>query len=212
MAMRWTARLLLAVLTPCFAAACGDDDVDADADGGEPIPNEWGFDIRYPDDDRLPCTEPGEITTEWPDADWICSFSYDGVDAVVYVQATPVRCEDFMGPVLETRVGQVWVDGVVSPLGDTAYDWGGNHHNDSLEFAFGGRRYLAYHSSIGFGWRACHPMDCLQVSDATGTMLEDGCTCDRTVPAVCVQVRSDGTWDELVDTFAVCPGDSTCGA
>lgn len=235
MPVRRTTGWTLPAILFCVVGACGDDEegdadvagdaeVDGDANDGAPaetdadapedgggIPNEWGFDMRYPVNDRLSCSSASEPTVAWPDADWICSFSYGGVEAVVYVQASPVRCEEFMGPVLETRVAQVYLDGEVSPLTDTAYDWGGNHHNDALEFSFGGRHYRAFHSSIGFGWRACHPMDCLQVSDAAGTLIEDGCTCDRTVPAVCVQVRSDGTWDELIDTFEVCPGDSTCG-
>ena len=188
---------------------------DAQDDGGG-IPNPWGFVLRYPTDDRLSCINPAEPHAVWPDADWICSFSYGGVEAVIYVQATPVRCDDYALPVFETRGAQIYVDGAVSPLTSAAYDWGGNHHNDRLEFSWGGRlagrRYVAFHSSLGFGWRACHPMDCLRVFDEAGALIEDGCTCDRTVPAVCVQVRSDGTWDDLVDTFEVCPGDRTCGA
>jgi hypothetical protein len=99
----------------------------------------------------------------------------------------------------------------VSAVANLDYNWGGNHHNDSLEFDFGGRHFRGYHSSFGWGWRQCRPMDCLVVTTMTGDPVEDGCTCDRTVPLVCVQVLPDGTWPALVDTFEVCPGDETCG-
>lgn len=55
-------------------------------------------------------------------------------------------------------------------------------------------------------------MDCLQVYDADDNLVEDGCTCDRTLPMVCVAVQTDGTWAALEDSFATCPGDDLCGA
>ncbi|MBN1771321.1 MAG: hypothetical protein JXB32_08680 [Deltaproteobacteria bacterium] len=124
-----------------------------------------------------------------------------------------MTCEDPYESAIPIYVttGQVAAGGEVVPLAEATYDHGGNHHNDSLLFSHGGRSFQAYHSSFGFGWRCCQPMDCLQLLDAAGTVLEDGCTCDRSIPAVCVQVRPDGTWTALVDTFAVCAGDNDCG-
>ena len=234
-----TVRFVLAMFVIGTAVACGDDDdqdvvedadtgadadadadadpdvpmdADADADGGTEIPNEWGFDMRFPTTGVLDCTGLGGDVS-YDDADWICSFSYDGAAAVVYVRSTPARCVPMgMSVVPEfDSDGQAVVGGAAMPVTEAFYDWGGNHHNDALEFEFGGRHYRVFHSSIGWGFRVCQPMDCVQVSDTGGTLLEDGCTCDRTIPAVCVEVQTDGTWDELVDDFAVCEGDPTCG-
>lgn len=35
-------------------------------------------------------------------------------------------------------------------------------------------------------------------------LLTDGCTTARSLPAVCRQVKENGTYDELVDTFEDC--------
>ena len=52
----------------------------------------------------------------------------------------------------------------------------------------------------------------LEVLDPeTYDLLEDGCTCDRTLPVVCEQITPKGSWGEFTDTFAVCEGDSLCG-
>ena len=80
--------------------------------------------------------------------------------------------------------------------------------NDSILFEWEGTGYKLYHSSFGFGWRACHPPDCVQVQDAMGgSVTEDGCTKERTIPAICKQVKQDGTIDALTDTFEPCDGD-----
>jgi hypothetical protein len=89
-----------------------------------------------------------------------------------------------------------------------SYDWGGNHHNDAIEFDAAGKHWRAYHSSFGFGWRQCQPMDCLQQTQGVGgTVIEDGCTKERTLPAVCRPIKADGSYDALVDSFKPCLGD-----
>ena len=46
---------------------------------------------------------------------------------------------------------------------------------------------------------------------AGDTLVEDGCTCDRTLPISCSLMAADGTWGPLEDDFAGCNGDDTCG-
>jgi len=73
------------------------------------------------------------------------------------------------------------------------YDHGGNHLNNTVEFALDGQHYRYAHSSIGFGGRSCQPMDCLQVLEADGTTLvEVGCAVDQTHPVASVRVRAAG--------------------
>jgi len=47
----------------------------------------------------------------------------------------------------------------------------------------------------------------MQVRDSAGTLIEDGCTPQRTLPIVCRAIAADGTWQALVDMFERCPGD-----
>ncbi len=39
------------------------------------------------------------------------------------------------------------------------------------------------------------------------TLIEDGCTSERTLPVVCVQIDQSGGHDELVDQFEPCPSE-----
>ncbi|HPA58115.1 MAG TPA: hypothetical protein PLT70_11890, partial [bacterium] len=104
-----------------------------------------------------------------------------------------------------TSVGS-WIsfDGAVSEITGANYDWGGNHHNDFLEFSYSGKKFKIYHSSFGYGWRSCQNMDCMQVGDP---VTEDGCTKERTLPSVCQEVSADGTVGSFEDTFEPCAGD-----
>ena len=69
-----------------------------------------------------------------------------------------------------------------------------------------GTSYRYYHSSFGFGWRRCQPMDCVQELRSDG-VVDDGCTPARTRPIVCVEIAEDGTEPALLDTFEKCLGD-----
>jgi len=177
--------------------------------GGEVV--DFGFDVRVPQVHSYACDGPmGTVQMNEPDADWICTFDVGDVHGYVYTQATPTGCFVTMGAVPTYTGGSGWIsiDGQVSPLDKVGYDWGGNHHNDAISFDWNGKHYSYYHSSFGFGWRACQNADCIQVYAGGGATLEDdGCTTDRTLPAVCSQVKADGTYDALVDTFQKCPGD-----
>jgi len=190
-------------------------DSDGDTDSGGPIENEWGFAMRLPKARTLTCVDPDENEYSWEteDADWICTFEHAGVQGILYVQNTPVEClyASSEQAVYAGTSAQMWMDGDLYTAHSPLYDWGGNHRNDFLDFQYQGVRFRYYHSSFGFGWRACQNMDCLQVLNEDLTVVEDGCTCDRTLPAVCARVGTDGAFGELVDTFEVCPGDETCG-
>ncbi len=172
-----------------------------------------GFTIRAPEERTVTCsggdpsfTDPALLIDE----DYICTFVHDAVEGHVYVQATPTDCMQLMGAVPTTFEATGWlsIDGVTTPLEELLYDHGGNHLNNTVEFALDGQHYRYAHSSIGFGGRSCQPMDCLQVFEADGTTLvEDGCTVDRTLPIVCAPVEAAGVLPLLEDTFAPCPGD-----
>ena len=145
------------------------------------------------------------------DMDWLCTFEHDGESGYVYLQNNTTSCEDFGMSVGGgfTNVGAwISIDGNVSTLSGGYYDWGGNHHNDSMGFEYNGKKYEYYHSSFGYGWRVCQNMDCINVN-AGEDDEELGCGSDRTLPIVCVQIKSDGTYEELIDNFEKCPGDDS---
>jgi len=171
----------------------------------------FGFEMRVPRSRTLECeaSQFGPDQIEQLDSDWICTFVYGGQSGHVYLQADPTECIVAFGalPGFGDCRGWIALDETVSAVSEVSYDWGGNHHNDSLSFTHDDKKFSFYHSSFGFGFRKCQEMDCLQVRDGTGTLIEDGCTKERTLPAVCSPVQADGTWAPLVDTFEPCPGD-----
>ncbi|MFO0547092.1 MAG: hypothetical protein U0271_01825 [Polyangiaceae bacterium] len=222
-------RLALFIL-PLFALACGDDGPSggsggqggnvqggggAGASGGDNFgggAQEFGFTIRTPEERSVTCSDyPNGGSTDpitFADSDWLCTYDYEGVTGYVYIASTPVDCEWTLdaNPVFATKRAQISIDGVVTDLVGAAYDWGGNHHNDSLSFTYDSKNFQYYHSSFGFGFRSCQNMDCATVS-ANDTLLEDGCTKDRTLPIVCQEIQPDGTHGDFVDTFMHCAGD-----
>lgn len=186
----------------------GDAGSDAAQDAGLPE----GFEIRIPGSNEITCpgVGGGTETFDQPDADHVCTFAHGGSFGQLYVQASASGCAPggFGGTPIYDVVG-AWMamDGKVVSLAEPGYDWGGNHHNDFITFSWGGTKYKVYHSSFGWGWRACQPPDCMQVLSSGGAVVEDGCTKDRTLPVVCVLVEADGTVPPLVDTFEPCEGD-----
>ncbi len=181
--------------------------------GAELCPNEeFGFQFRKPGDYEILCDyyPPGFIENpiSFTDIDWLCTFDYNGTQGYVYIQSTPVSCQIVMSPIATYTAGkaQISINGNLTDLTNASYSWGGNHHNDSLSFDYNGYSFKYYHSSFGTGWRACQPMDCLQVHQG-GQLVEDGCTVDRTLPVVCEQIGADCSHDALDDDFAPCTGD-----
>lgn len=189
----------------------GQDDAGPGDESGDLGPD-FGFDIRVPETHSLECTgggmPGGPEKMDVLDTDWICTFDYAGMSGHVYVQSTPAACVVLWDALPEfDSQGWISLDGKVSELAGEYYDWGGNHNNDYFEFDFDGKHYRYYHSSCGFGWRKCFPMDCIVVSAPGGGIIEDGCGEDRSLPAVCMPIKEDGTYDPLIDAFEKCPGD-----
>lgn len=169
-----------------------------------------GFAIRKPALRTVPCDLPycPDPATAL-DEDYLCTFKYGTVDGFLYVQATPKRFIYSNACEFETVGGWVSVDGGVTAV-ESSYDFGGNHHNDGIIFSYLGQRYRFYHSSFGFGWHACQPMDCIQLM--TGDAVsKDGCDAKRSLPIVCVSVTADGGVPPLVDSYAKCAGDPNRG-
>jgi hypothetical protein len=184
---------------------------DTPADGIAPGP--FGFTIRVPSAHEVPFEDFGgnDETTEAWDIDHVCTFVRGTWNGHFYVQASPNRCGGMIGCAYDTVGAWLSFDGAVQEVPDAYYDFGGNHHNDSVEFTFDNNTYKFYHSTFGWGWRKCQPMDCLVVYDASGmTLVEDGCTPeDRSLPVVCVEVARNGSVPDFPTTFEKCPGDQT---
>jgi hypothetical protein len=178
--------------------------------GGSSGVGDYGFTFTIPGSIKETCTaEMGVISQDVPDADWLCTLHLGAKTAYVYAQsnASGATCIMSLVPTF-TATAQLSVDGVVSDLANAQYDWGGNHHNDSLKVDYQGKTYKYYHSSFGFGWRKCASMDCVNVYPEGSTTLQtEGCASARTLPEVCVSIKADGTHDPLVDTFKKCVGD-----
>jgi hypothetical protein len=180
--------------------------------GGDTI-EAYGFSIRVPQYRTVSCqTEMG--TTESAqelEVDLLCTFVYAGESGHIYLRSKPAGCKFLMGPVVtfELESAQLALGDDIIALENAVYDRGGNHMNDSFEFDYQQQHFKYYHSSFGFGFRACQPMDCIQVfnSSADDDPVQDGCTAERTLPVVCIEVQEDGSFDELEDSFAPCPGD-----
>ena len=124
---------------------------------------------------------------------------YDG-EITLRLEAPPDLPEDaaaIVGPLLN------------QPIDDVTYDWGGNHHNDFITLPSDEGTLKLNHSSFGFGFRVCHPPDCVQLLDKEGGVADDGCGLERTRPAACVHIEDDGSEPPLPDpaAFERCPGD-----
>jgi hypothetical protein len=147
------------------------------------------------------------------DVDWLCTFRQAGVSGHTYVrldQTGTMMSGIATVPVYTAMLAQISIGGAVSNLANAQYDYGGGHHNDSLRFDYQGKTYKYYHSSFGFGFRQCQPMDCINVYALGATTPEnDGCTSARRLPEICVAIKADGSHDPLVDRFMKCAGDST---
>lgn len=181
--------------------------------GSDPI-QAFGFSIRVPRYHTVSCESemgPAESVEEL-ERDFICTFDYTDESGHLYFKSKPSGCQFLMGPSVsfELEGAQLALGDEIIDLQNAYYDLGGNHVNDSFGFDYKGKYLKYYHSSFGFGWRACQPMDCIQVFDTSEQPDPslDGCTAERTLPIVCAQVQEDGSFDQLEDTFAPCPGDS----
>jgi len=178
------------------------------------FPNPFGLPVRIPVVVPVPSTGAGGVQEMIlvPQQDHVCTFVTGGnfgeYEGLFYIQATPVDCTGMMGCAYRTDGAWMLLDGFLREVPGAVYDGGGNHQNDSAEFRLCDWTFRYYHSTFGIGWRKCQPMDCLEVYDLDGTSLvEDGCTPERTLPVACVAVASDGTVSGFPAEFHKCPGD-----
>lgn len=158
-----------------------------------------GFEIRKP---LLREIDDGILVE---DVDYVCTLAFGETDAFFYIQATPFKCSATALCQFQTVGAWISDGGIVQPV-DAIYNWGGHHHNDWILIRMKGYSIRYNHSSFGFGWRSCQPPDCLQF-EVDGRLEQDGCEPERTLPVVCSQVWSDGTYEPLEDDFITCPGD-----
>lgn len=212
-------------LTACGAGDGGGDAGAADAgaadaetadaaipDGGSDagmIDGPFGFTLRLPGTREVPCTGIfcNSPTQTAEDTDYICDLRWSGLEYYVYVQSHGTSFLDFMGLLYEVD-GAWYSDGTNATPTTAVYLWGGNHHNDSLIVDLPSHQVRWDHSSFGFGFRQCQPMDCVAVYEAgPGAELVNGCQPERTVPAICKRVAPDGTITAWEDTFMRCAGD-----
>jgi hypothetical protein len=146
------------------------------------------------------------------DADAVCHFVYEDIDLELYIQATPVACEQsWMSQFTYETTGYVRVDGAVS-LVEADYNFGGRHHNDFITFRYEGQTYTLHQGSLGFGFRACAPPNCIllcegeEPCDWYGGTTVDGCERSEggpppPLPVTCVVVNADGTVPPLLDPW-----------
>ncbi len=187
------------------------DDVDADDTSGDTSgPDE--FDIRVPDQESLKCE------SDWEDyflaqVDHLCRIDNDEMVADLYIQSSPTDCGEWGNPTYETDNVWLRIDGdITSTTGE--YEFGGRHHNDMISFLHEGSWHRLWHSSIGWGWRACTRPDCLVICepdvdcvvDSTEGVAVDGCLRDAGDPppalqVICVQVNADGTLPPFEDPW-----------
>lgn len=184
-----------------------------------------GFEIRKLTERILQCRETSVPSL---DLDLVCESDNDSLLASIYVQSKPVSCGALSA--INYTVENAWIKTAegIRPLSQVIYDGGGNHQNDRITFAWKEKFFSIYHSSFGFGWRACASPDCMQICQdkECRTILYDGChraTC-ASPPALkvkCAKVKPDGTVPALLDPWAKqegvanspllpCLGDGAC--
>ena len=188
----------------------GTDASGADAAATDAGAGPFGFAVRVPQNRTITCMGPGGMSYEadFPDIDTICAIDHGNLVAHLYVQSRATDCGLGLTGMTYSTDG-AWISDAMGVRAATAtYDLGGNHRNDFILLDHGGQHYKLYHSSFGFGWRACAPPDCLEVYQADRTTLvTNGCDVARSIPIVCKRVNNDGTVPDMVDDFMWCPGD-----
>jgi hypothetical protein len=184
-------------------------------------PGSAEFKIRKPTEVSFTC---GTTATKDLDKDLVCEIENDALKASIYFQSKPVGCVGLSGKTYAVENAWIKTDAGIEPLAEASYDGGGNHQNDRLGFAWKGKYYSLYHSSIGFGFRSCAAPDCMEVCKdlECREVLQSGCsrsTC-AAQPALktrCAVVQADGTVPERNDPWSPsqtphlpCAGDPIC--
>lgn len=170
------------------------------------------FDIRVPNQKAIHCEDKGAYTSfekDVEESDLICSFKYNGEEGFVYVQSNPVRCVGGdLYPVYEVHKAEFYVNGSMQEISNVRFYGGGDHGNYGISFTYNGKVFEYGYSTMGMGGRPCQDVDCMTVYESDGkTLIQDGCTEERTLPIVCRPAREDGTFASFVDTYHVCTND-----
>lgn len=183
------------------------------------------FVIRKPSQEALKCSMMGGDPYYIAQLDFVCHMDNDALDADLYLQTTPTDCGEWANPTYKTDAAWLKIgDQIDATTG--SYDFGGRHHNDTISFMHNGSRHILWHSSIGYGWRACTTPDCLVICepgqecvvDTTDGVAIDGCARGAgdpppPLPVICVQIDPDGNVPEFLDPWTTDdPWNETPGA
>ncbi len=209
------------VFSAILLAGCGDSGTDSDvsqdipADVPADVPDATqDFTIRKPAQEDLFCQV--EFGGEYwlGQLDHVCQIDNSSMKAELYVQADPIDCGQFGNPSYSTPAAWLKINGQIHAVA-ASYDFGGRHNNDLISFTFDSTTYILYHSSIGYGWRACTKPDCMVVCDPGKECVPDtdvdiaidGCARAAgdpppSLPVICVTVEADGSVPEFSDPWA----------
>ena len=170
------------------------------------------FETRIPNQKAIHCKDVGAYTSfeiDVAESDLICSFKYNGEEGFVYVQSNPTKCiGSNLNPHYEIHKAEFYVNGSMKEISDVRYYGGGDHGIYGIEFTYNGKMFKYGYSTMGMGGRPCQDVDCMQVYETDGkTVVEDGCTEERTLPIVCRPADEDGDFGSFEDTYHVCRND-----
>jgi hypothetical protein len=178
------------------------------------------FIIRVPQEHTLTCTGTGGgQIAQFMDIDQVCRIANAALNVDLYIQTTPTACTT-AGWVVPTTYGAsafIKRNHTIEPVAVASYDYGGNHHNDTITFTLDNETHVLWHSSIGYGGRRCAPIDC-QIRCGTNPTCDEysGFTvngCERAagsgpppLPVICVVVNADGSLPPLLDPWTAHTG------
>lgn len=208
------------IVSTILLAACGDSGSDSDVlqdaylDLSDDLPDEnHEFTIRKPAQEALFCQV--EFGGEYwlAQLDHVCRIDNSALQGELYIQADPIDCGQFGNPSYSTPAAWLKTNDVVHEV-TAQYDFGGRHNNDLISFTFNSTNYVLYHSSIGYGWRACTTPDCMVVCDPGRECLPDtdvdvaidGCARSAGDPppalkVICVTIQPDGSVPDFNDPW-----------
>ena len=170
------------------------------------------FETRIPNQKAIHCKIEESYTSFEKDVaerDLICSFKYNDEEGFVYVQSNPTKCiGSNLNPHYEVHKAEFYVNGSMKEISNVRYYGGGDHGIYGIDFTYNGKVFKYGYSTMGMGGRPCQNVDCMQVYEADGkTVVEDGCTEERTLPIVCRPADEDGDFGSFEDTYHVCKND-----
>ena len=170
------------------------------------------FNTRVPNQKAIHCKVEEAYTSfekDVAESDLICSFKYNGEEGFVYVQSNPTKCVGSnLNPHYEVHKAEFYVNGSMKEISDVRYYGGGGHGIYGIEFTYNGKVFKYDYSTMGMGGRPCQDVDCMQVYETDEkTVVEDGCTEERTLPIVCRPADENGNFGSFEDTYHVCKND-----